>query len=282
MDNLNVVKQINIEDKLYDLNSKYWGGLEPTDKQDTLISGSNIKTINGQSILGEGDITISGGSSNANVQAVDTQETIDDVYDGGVVKYTAQSLTDEQKAQVRQNIGLSNIINSVKLNGISNTPTNGEIDLGQAVSSVKINGFTYTPTNGLVDLGTIESGGSGGGSGSNEIEWEEMDGFWQQGYISVELNPVRPNKVYISPTVSVGVISFSNFERSNVFGDIYTVIFMSPSTYPTSINFPTDFIVTYSNGNIPTFELDTMYEISIIYTEFNNNKYLNVTVTPFL
>lgn len=30
-------------------------------KQDMLISGSNIKTINGESILGGGDITISGG-----------------------------------------------------------------------------------------------------------------------------------------------------------------------------------------------------------------------------
>lgn len=32
-------------------------------KQDTLISGTNIKTINNQSILGSGNITISGGSS---------------------------------------------------------------------------------------------------------------------------------------------------------------------------------------------------------------------------
>lgn len=31
------------------------------DKQDTLVSGENIKTINGESILGSGDITISGG-----------------------------------------------------------------------------------------------------------------------------------------------------------------------------------------------------------------------------
>ena len=31
-------------------------------KQDTLISGTNIKTINGQSILGEGDIEIQGGT----------------------------------------------------------------------------------------------------------------------------------------------------------------------------------------------------------------------------
>ena len=32
-------------------------------KQDTLVSGTNIKTINGQSILGSGNIEISGGVS---------------------------------------------------------------------------------------------------------------------------------------------------------------------------------------------------------------------------
>lgn len=31
-------------------------------KQDTLVSGTNIKTINNESILGSGNITISGGS----------------------------------------------------------------------------------------------------------------------------------------------------------------------------------------------------------------------------
>lgn len=36
---------------------------ELSGKQDTLVSGTNIKTINGQSLLGSGDITISGGSS---------------------------------------------------------------------------------------------------------------------------------------------------------------------------------------------------------------------------
>lgn len=33
-----------------------------SDKQDTLVSGSNIKTINGQSVLGMGNINIEGGS----------------------------------------------------------------------------------------------------------------------------------------------------------------------------------------------------------------------------
>lgn len=32
-----------------------------TDKQDTLVSGTNIKTINNQSLLGSGNIDIQGG-----------------------------------------------------------------------------------------------------------------------------------------------------------------------------------------------------------------------------
>lgn len=55
-------------------------------KQDTLVSGTNIKTINNESILGSGNITIQGGSDNA-------------------VLYTEQSLTSEQQAQARTNIG---------------------------------------------------------------------------------------------------------------------------------------------------------------------------------
>lgn len=32
------------------------------DKQDTLVSGTNIKTVNNESLLGSGNITISGGA----------------------------------------------------------------------------------------------------------------------------------------------------------------------------------------------------------------------------
>ena len=53
-------------------------------KQDTLVPGENIKTIGGQSILGEGNIPV--GEANA-------------------VKYDSQSLTDAQKEQARSNIG---------------------------------------------------------------------------------------------------------------------------------------------------------------------------------
>lgn len=43
-------------------------GVSISDKQDALVSGTNIKTINNQSILGEGNITIEGGGGTS-VQA---------------------------------------------------------------------------------------------------------------------------------------------------------------------------------------------------------------------
>lgn len=44
---------------------------EVENKQDTLVSGTNIKTINGESVLGSGDITIEGGGS------IDTSKFLD-------------------------------------------------------------------------------------------------------------------------------------------------------------------------------------------------------------
>lgn len=63
--------------------SAAWGGItgtlsDQTDlqdaldaKQDTLVSGTNIKTINGTSLLGSGNITISGGSGTKGIAEVD-------------------------------------------------------------------------------------------------------------------------------------------------------------------------------------------------------------------
>ena len=54
-------------------------------KQDKLVSGTNIKTINGESVLGSGDITIS-----SNVMAVDTGDIINDA----TVEYATKSYVD--------------------------------------------------------------------------------------------------------------------------------------------------------------------------------------------
>ena len=45
----------------YDTDLAAWAGVATTAKQDTLVSGTNIKTINGNTLLGSGDLVISGG-----------------------------------------------------------------------------------------------------------------------------------------------------------------------------------------------------------------------------
>lgn len=72
-------------------------------KQQTLISGMTIKTINGESLLGSGDIEIQGGDTSS------------------CVKVTEQSFTDAQKAQARTNIGASDF--SGDYDDLTNKPT---------------------------------------------------------------------------------------------------------------------------------------------------------------
>ena len=87
-------------------------------KQDKLVSGTNIKTINGTSILGSGNITIEGGSgsSDANVQAVDTNDVLDDVN----VDYATTTYVDGLVGDI--NSVLDNIIDGEGGADVVNTP----------------------------------------------------------------------------------------------------------------------------------------------------------------
>ena len=71
-----------------------------------ITAHQTLKTINGQSIIGSGDITIEGGSSNANVQAVDTGDVLDDV----TVNYATKTYVDGLIGDI--NSLLENIINN--------------------------------------------------------------------------------------------------------------------------------------------------------------------------
>lgn len=47
----------------YDADLTSWAAIAPSTKQDTLVSGTNIKTVNGSSLLGAGDLTIASGGT---------------------------------------------------------------------------------------------------------------------------------------------------------------------------------------------------------------------------
>ena len=70
-----------------------------------ITAHQTLKTINGESIVGSGDITISSGSSDANVQAVATGDVIDDV----AVEYVTKTYFDSVVGDI--NSVLESIIN---------------------------------------------------------------------------------------------------------------------------------------------------------------------------
>lgn len=110
-----------------------------TSKQDKLVSGSNIKTINGQSVLGSGDMQIQAGDTDA-------------------VKYVAQTLTDAQKAQARTNIAAAS---AAELGQIVTDLTGIEADIDSleaAVAAINVGDYvtaTTLPTASASTMGHI-------------------------------------------------------------------------------------------------------------------------------
>ena len=116
-------------------------------KQDKLVSGTNIKKINGSDILGSGEITIQTGE--ANVQS-----------DWNVTDTTSD-------AYIKNKPTLSTVAKTGSYNDLSNKPTIPSAVTESTVSNwgftkntgtvtgVKINGATKNPSNGVVDLGTV-------------------------------------------------------------------------------------------------------------------------------
>ena len=110
-----------------------------TSKQDKLVSGSNIKTINGQSVLGSGDMQIQAGDTDA-------------------VKYVAQTLTDAQKAQARTNIAAAS---AAELGQIVTDLTGIEADIDSleaAVAAINVGDYvtaTALPTASASTMGHI-------------------------------------------------------------------------------------------------------------------------------
>ena len=206
-------------------------------KQDTLVSGINIKSVNGESILGEGDLIIEGGYSDANVQAVDTTETLDDVETNTYVKYVSQTLTEEQKAQVRENIGVNS--------------SNDNIDYvkKEELSKVAISG-SY---NDLLDKPTQIT---------KPILEAPYDGI-TAGFI--EDNIMKHGVIYVSqPTNIETTITIENFEVPDK--DVVEYIWYFKTGTMPILSLPS--YIYWANGELPEIEDDTVYELSITATRY--------------
>ena len=166
-----------------------------SNKQDTLVSGTNIKTINGESILGSGNIAISGGSGSglaepwsidANFLGVWSKSSPnlseDDFFAGlhtneDLVAFEAVNLTSNKDAIIIPTL-------------TSDVPLFQFMSLdGSIISMVKLpeDFFTRSQT---INLGDIaNSGGSGSGLSSPWVSEEKCIGITDnQGYYSGLIN----------------------------------------------------------------------------------------------
>ena len=142
-------------------------------KQNTLVSGTNIRTVNGQSLLGSGNITIEGGGggglTSEQVTAI-VQDEIQTPLSGKVDKIDGKGLSsnDYTAAEKSKLAGIASgatantgTVTGVKMNGVTKG-TSGLVDLGTVLTSHQdiktVNGQS------LVGIGNIDIVG-GGGSG---------------------------------------------------------------------------------------------------------------------
>ena len=89
-------------------------------KQATLVSGTNLKTINNQSLLGSGNISISGGSGGGGGD----ENVIEAItFNGSSVPVT------NKVAAITATLGDTNVIETVKVNGTALTPSSKAVDI---------------------------------------------------------------------------------------------------------------------------------------------------------
>jgi hypothetical protein len=139
-------------------------------KQDKLTSGTSIKTINNQSILGSGNINVVVDTSNLATKAEVNakQDKIDDlatIRSGAAKGATAlQSYTEKYTGTVTE----------VKINGTTKKPSNGVVDLGDVITTHQDISHLATKTevnakqDKIDDLATIRSGAAKGATALQE------------------------------------------------------------------------------------------------------------------
>jgi hypothetical protein len=132
-------------------------------------------------------------------------------------------------------------VTGVKVNGSTKSPSSGTVDIGNVVTSVKINGQSKSPSSGVVDLGYINKQLSTSTSSSMSLS---------------------PNIYYRNTSTSLSslTITLGSVSNSNIINE-YFVEFTTRSS-GTTVTLPSG--IKWANGETPTFEASTTYQISIV------------------
>lgn len=182
------------------------------EKQDTLVSGVNIKTVNTQSLLGSGDITISGGVTSVNAQTGVVVLDADDISDSSTTNkfVTASDLT---------NLGNLSGVNSgdQDLSGYAEI-----VNLGATAFSNDYDDLDNKPT--LFSLPSLSSGSVLFSNGTT-IDQDNSNFFWNNTTKRLGLGLSNPTKrLDIWGTTSDDIL------QTNI-GINFTQVSAPPNTY---------------------------------------------------
>ena len=242
-------------------------------KQDTLVSGENIKTINGESILGSGDITIGGGSGGGEDIRYFTEFTVEDVIEASKFNGTVVGSCSKLKIAAVNN----------KLICIPHKNT----DTGYLVASysyndygeyshinlrLEYNGSVYTTSEGDDDMIIVEYPISLAGS---TVELQTDNGYCQ---INVQDNTFY--SLFVEgefKALDIGVFEILHKGATIRFFSSHHTKY-SADVLPMTLNiYGPEFL--WPNGVVPEIEIDTWYELSL--TTSGDWSYCLAVLTPF-
>lgn len=275
------------------------------DEDDILLSRDTVKTINGESIVGSGDITITGGSGAVGPQG--PQGDKGDKGDTGPQGEDGVGIASVEQTTTSSADGGSNVVTVTLTNGTTSTftvkngskgssgtnGTNGKDGANGATftPSVDSNGnLSWTNNGGLTNPPTVnikgpkgdkgDSGSGGGGSSSGGgKEYIVIEPPLSIDGVEAYINDIMPNTTYIV-SESISLLSIGDFLVSDALSDEYNVIFKADMG-GTTLKISSYDTLYWANGVIPTIEAGTVCELSIQRVSIGGGNFFNAVLTPF-
>ena len=158
-------------------------GIDLSTKQDVLVSGTNIKTINGTSLLGSGDITIEGGSGNVDLTDYYTKSETNALVNPKLSQVTlTQAEYDALQTKENNVLYVISDAEDIKFKTINGAQITGEGNIEVATKS-ELNAKQDV----ISDLDTIRSGAAKGATALQSVpsgyateQWVNEQGFLKE------------------------------------------------------------------------------------------------------